>query len=114
MEEPGLSNGTGKKAHQSWETVACYKISLKGVVKEDFEGEVDKWIDEGFLMPWEKEVEVGVLILMAVLQPTKGKVRLVFDLRGTVMSSAIRAEKSLIYAERGCGGGWLERPKWWT
>ena len=42
---------------------------------------MDKWIDEGVLVPWEKEVEVGVLPLMAVLQPTKGKVRLVFDFR---------------------------------
>ena len=32
-------------------------------------------------MLWEKEVQVGVLPLMAVLKPTKGKVRLVFDFR---------------------------------
>ena len=51
--------------------VACYESSLKGVVKEDFEREVDKWIDEGVLVPWAKEVEVGVLPL-AVLQLTKG------------------------------------------
>ena len=42
------------------------KSFLKGVVKEDFEREVDKWIDEGVLVPWEKEVELGILPLMAV------------------------------------------------
>ena len=60
-------------------SVACYESSLKGVNKEDFEREVDKWIDEGALMPWVKEVEVGVLPLMAVLQPMKSKARPVFD-----------------------------------
>ena len=77
MEELGLSNVTGKKAN----TVACYESSLKGIDKEDFEREVDKWIDEGLLMPWEKEVDVGILPLAAVLQLTKGKVRSVFDFR---------------------------------
>ena len=61
--------------------LACYESSLKGVVKEDFEREVDKWIDEGVLVPCEKELEVGVLPLMAVLQPMKGKVMPVFDFR---------------------------------
>ena len=57
--------------------MACYESSLR----EDFEREVDKWIDEGVLVPWEKEIEGGVLPLMAVLQPTTDKVRPVFDFR---------------------------------
>ena len=58
--------------------MAYYESSLKGIVKKDFEREVDKWIDAGVLVPWEKEVEVGVLPLMAVLQLMKGKVKPVF------------------------------------
>ena len=34
--------------------MACCESSLKGVVKEDLEREVDKWINEGVLVPWEK------------------------------------------------------------
>ena len=61
--------------------VACYESSLKGVVKEDFEREVDKWIHKGVLVPWEKEVVVGILPFMVVLQPTKGKVKPLLDFR---------------------------------
>ncbi len=61
--------------------VVCYESPLERVIKEDFEREVDKWIDEGMLVPWEKEVEVGILRLMAVLQPTKGKAKPVFEFR---------------------------------
>ena len=43
---------------------------------------MDKWIDKGVLVPWEKEVDVGVLPLAAVLQLTKRKVRLMIDFRG--------------------------------
>ena len=45
--------------------MTCRVSSLKGVVKDDFKREVEKWIDEGVLVPWEK-VEVDVLPLMAV------------------------------------------------
>ena len=34
--------------------VACHESSLKGIVKEDFEREVGKWIDEGMLVPWKR------------------------------------------------------------
>lgn len=60
--------------------IGCYTHSLKGRVKEEFDQEVERWIDEGILVPWEG-VEEGVLPLMAVIQPTKNKVRPVLDFR---------------------------------
>ena len=60
--------------------IGCYEHSLKGRVKEEFDREVERWIDEGILVPWEG-VEEGVLPLMAVIQPTKNKVRPVLDFR---------------------------------
>ena len=60
--------------------IGCYEHSLKGKVKEEFDKEVERWIDEGILVPW-KGVEEGVLPLMAVIQPTKNKVRPVLDFR---------------------------------
>ena len=50
--------------------------------QESFEKEVDRWVDDGILIPWEGEVE-GILPLMAVVQPTKKKVRPVIDFRET-------------------------------
>ena len=60
--------------------IGCYDHSLKGRVKEEFDREVERWIDEGILVPWEGDEE-GVLPLMAVTQPTKSKVRPVLDFR---------------------------------
>ncbi|XP_076030373.1 uncharacterized protein LOC143018669 [Oratosquilla oratoria] len=50
-------------------------------VREDFDLEVERWIEEGILSPWEEPVEGGILPLMAVVQPTKRKVRPVLDFR---------------------------------
>ncbi|XP_076055165.1 uncharacterized protein LOC143033558 [Oratosquilla oratoria] len=50
-------------------------------VREDFDLEVERWIEEGILSPWEEPVEGGILPLMAVVQPTKSKVRPVLDFR---------------------------------
>lgn len=61
--------------------VGCYEHGLKDGVREEFEKEVERWIEEGILVPWGKEVESGVLPLMAVVQPTKNKVRPVLDFR---------------------------------
>ena len=61
--------------------VSCYDKQLDGRKKEEFEKEVDRWIAEGILVPWGKEVEGGILPLMAVEQPTKNKVRPVLDYR---------------------------------
>ena len=60
--------------------VACYNNGMSFDTKTSFENEVDKWIDEGILVPWEGEVG-GCLALMAVEQPTKNKVRPVLDYR---------------------------------
>lgn len=39
----------------------------------------ERWIKEGILIPWKEEVESRVLPLMAVVQATNHKVRLVLD-----------------------------------
>ena len=61
--------------------VSCYERDLSGRKKEEFEREVDRWVEEGILMPWGERVESGILMLMAVEQQTKGKVRPVLDFR---------------------------------
>ena len=61
--------------------ISCYDRNLEGKKKEEFEKEIDRWIEEGILMPWEDKVENGILPLMAVEQPTKNKVRPVLDFR---------------------------------
>lgn len=60
--------------------VECYEHTLRGGTRVEFEKEVDRWISEGILRPWTEKVE-GVLPLMAVVQPTKQKVRPVLDFR---------------------------------
>ena len=62
-------------------TVSCYDKTLNGQMRVEFEKEVDRWVEEGILIPWKRKVEDGVLPLMAVNQPTKGKVRPVLDFR---------------------------------
>ena len=59
--------------------ISCYERSLSGEMRGKFERELERWIEEGILVPWEEEVEDGVLPLMAVVQTTKGKVRPVLD-----------------------------------
>ncbi|XP_068240110.1 uncharacterized protein [Palaemon carinicauda] len=61
--------------------VSCYDEKLDGWKKEEFEKEVDRWIAEGILVPWKEKVDVGIIPLMAVEQPTKNKVRPVFYFR---------------------------------
>ena len=60
--------------------VGCYEGTLREEVRPKFEKEVERWIDERILIPWSGKVE-GVLPLMAVVQPTKNKVRPVLDFR---------------------------------
>ncbi|XP_035828301.1 uncharacterized protein LOC101862068 [Aplysia californica] len=48
---------------------------------EGFEKEIQSWIEEGILLPWNEKVEIGIIPLMAVVQPTKNKVRPVLDYR---------------------------------
>ncbi|KAF2362386.1 Zinc finger C2H2-type [Trinorchestia longiramus] len=53
--------------------VGCYERTLTGSKKEEFEKEIDRWITEGILLPWEETVAAGILAMMAVEQPTKNK-----------------------------------------
>ncbi|XP_068240111.1 uncharacterized protein [Palaemon carinicauda] len=55
--------------------VSCYDEKLDGWKKEEFEKEVDRWIVEGILVPWKEKVDVGIIPLMAVKQPTKNRMR---------------------------------------
>lgn len=61
--------------------ISCYDKQLSGRKKEEFEREVERWIEEGIMLPWNGKVEGGILPLMAVEQPTKNKVRPVLDYR---------------------------------
>ncbi|XP_068224554.1 uncharacterized protein [Palaemon carinicauda] len=61
--------------------VSYYDKKLDGWKKEEFEKEVDRWIAKGILVPWKEKVDVGIIPLMAVEQPTKNKVRPVLDFR---------------------------------
>ena len=42
-----------------------YGRDVTGAKQERFEGEVERWISEGILVPWKGEVD-GVIPLMAV------------------------------------------------
>ena len=48
--------------------------------QEEYEKEIERWIEEGILVPWEGSVS-GVIPLMAVEQQTKDKIRPVLDFR---------------------------------
>ena len=60
--------------------ISLYDKDLPGEKQQQFEDEVNRWIDEGVLVPWDGE-EAGVLALMAVVQQTKDKTRPVLDFR---------------------------------
>ena len=59
--------------------IPCFNKGLTGQTKEAFDREVEKWIEEGVLLPADEEG--GNLTLMAVEQINKNKVRPVFDFR---------------------------------
>lgn len=61
--------------------VSLYDPEMEPEKLAKFEEEVDKWIEEGILMPWHEEVKEGIIPLMAVVQETKNKVRPVLDFR---------------------------------
>ncbi|XP_068224614.1 uncharacterized protein [Palaemon carinicauda] len=61
--------------------VSYYDKKLDGWKKEEFEKEVGRWIAKCILVPWKEKVDVGIIPLMAVEQPTKNKVRPVLDFR---------------------------------
>ena len=59
--------------------IGCYKSTLRGEIKAEFEKEVERWIDKGILILWSGKVE-GILLPIAMVQPSKKKVRLVLDI----------------------------------
>ena len=60
--------------------VSCYNKNITGKMIEEFEKEVDRWIEDEILVPWNDKVEV-IILLMAVELPTKNKVRPVLEFR---------------------------------
>lgn len=70
-------NGEAPKLHNS---VSEYKRDLDESKLQSYEEEIERWIAEGILAPWYGKVE-SIVPLMAVEQPTKGKVRPVLDFR---------------------------------
>ena len=62
-------------------TVQSYDKTISDDKRLAYEKEVERWIEEGILEKWHEDVNEGLLPLMAVEQPTKGKVRPVFDYR---------------------------------
>ncbi|KAI0985745.1 hypothetical protein GJ496_011070 [Pomphorhynchus laevis] len=69
-------NGEPEKLYNS---IASYIIDPD--VQQDFENEVNCWILEGWLIPYDGEVR-ALIPLMAVMDATKSKVRPVLDFRG--------------------------------
>ena len=61
--------------------ISCYDKGLVGIKKQGFEDEVERWIAEGILVPWNDQVETGVIPLMAIEQETKNKIRPVLNFR---------------------------------
>lgn len=61
--------------------IGCYDKQMDSKTREGFEEEVERWIQEGILAPWSEHVETGLIPLMAVVQPTKNKIRPVLDFR---------------------------------
>ena len=61
-------------------TVGEYSKNLTVAQQKEYEAEVERWIQDGILVPWKGEVS-GVIPLMAVEQPTKNKIRPVLDFR---------------------------------
>ena len=68
----------GEKWTVEWNKVDSYETHLKEE-RANFDIEIDCWIKKGILALWDKDVRMGVLPLMAVVQPTKNKVQPVLD-----------------------------------
>lgn len=50
--------------------VSLYDNSMQGEKREEFEKEVDRWIEDGILVPWKEEVHSGILPLMPAIKQT--------------------------------------------
>ena len=60
--------------------VGSYSSATRPEVQQGFDDEIQRWISEGWLKEWSGAVQ-GVIPLMAVVQPSKSKVRPVLDFR---------------------------------
>ena len=58
----------------------CYDNGIRDKQREEFEKELDRWVAEGIFLPWVDDFR-RIIALMAVEQPTKGKVCPVMDFR---------------------------------
>ena len=92
----GEFDGTQWKVRWKWRDgnppmlknrVDCYESTKHEGVKVKFEADVERWIEQGWLVPCRdkpmcaRNLDKGVIPLMAVVQPTKQKVRPVMDFR---------------------------------
>ena len=57
-----------------------YQSTRRPQVRDKYNAEIQSWISKGWLVPWKGPVK-GIIPLLAVVQPTKDKVRPVMDYR---------------------------------
>ena len=69
-----------KEPEQLQNRIAEYKCTRAPGVSERYRAEIQSWISKGWLVKWDGPVK-GVIPLLAVVQPTKDKVRPVMDYR---------------------------------
>ena len=60
--------------------ISEYKCARASQVRERYCAELESWISKGWLRRWDGPVD-GIIPLLAVVQPTKNKVRPVMDYR---------------------------------
>lgn len=71
---------TGKEPERLQTRVSEYNSTRIPGVRERYDAEIQKWIENGWLVRWDGPVK-GIVPLLAVVQPTKDKVRPVMDYR---------------------------------
>jgi len=75
------------------------EYSMKETIRQDYERELCRWIDEGWLKPYNGPVH-GLLPLLAVLQENKGKVRPVMDYREVNQFVSSHTGESVVCGEK--------------
>ena len=71
---------SGKEPKRLQTRIGEYRCTQAPGVQERYNTEVQSWISKGWLVPWDGPV-MGIIPLLAVVQPTKDKVRPVMDYR---------------------------------
>ena len=79
--------------------VGEYKCTQTPGVHERYTAEIQSWISKGWLVKWKGPVK-GVIPLLAVVQPTKNKVRPVMDYRELNPFVESHTEESAVCAEK--------------